>query len=129
MFNYNWQISDDLLDIRDPEIRKICPVRKVLPNLTTTIENLPKIDQKVYKAIAGNYEFRPGVLISVFIDANKLMTKTPDGNIIQLYPTSETEYFVDVTDLQLTFIKNEDGSITSGIVHTGGREMEFKKVK
>jgi hypothetical protein len=129
VFDYNWQISDDLLDIREPEIRKTCPVRKVLPNLTTTIDNLPKIDLKVYKAIAGKYEIQPGVVLSVFIEADKLMAKAPDGNIIQLYPTSETEYFVDVADFQMTFIRNEDDSVTSGIVYTGGRKMEIKKIE
>jgi hypothetical protein len=129
IFDYNWQISDDLLETGDPEIRKTCPVRKVLPNLTTTIENLPKIDPKVYKAIAGKYELQPDAVLSIFIEADKLMAKAPDGTVVQLFPTSETEYFVDIMDIQLIFTKNEDGSITTGIVNMGDREMEIKKIE
>lgn len=129
VFDYNWQISDEFLDIGDPEIRKTCPVRKVLPNLTTTIENLPKIDPEVYEAIAGEYEIQPDVMLSVFIEGDKLMIKAPDGTIVQLFPTSDTEYFVDITDIQVSFTKNEDGSITAGIVHMGNRDMEIKKIE
>ena len=129
VFDYNWQISDAWMDTGDPEIRKTCPVRKVLPNLTTTIENLPVIDPKIYQAIAGKYEIQPGAVLSVFTEADKLMVTAPDGTLLQLFPTSETEYFVDVTDIQLTFNKNKDGSITTGMVHMGNRDMEIKKIE
>jgi pimeloyl-ACP methyl ester carboxylesterase len=129
VFDYNWQIADEFLETGDPEIRNACPVRKVLSNLTTTIDNIPVIDPKVYQAIAGTYEIRPGVNIPIFIEADKLMVKTPDGAIFQLFPTSETEYFIDTVDIQLTFKKNKNGSIAKVIVHQGNRDMEIKKVE
>ncbi|MBN2424793.1 MAG: prolyl oligopeptidase family serine peptidase [Calditrichaceae bacterium] len=127
IFDYNWQIADELLETGDPELRKTCPVRRVLPDLTTTIDNLPVIDPGVYKTLAGRYEIQPGVNIFVYIDGNKLMGKAPDGIVFQLFPSSETEYFVDRADIQLTFGKNETGVVDKVIVHQNGQDLEIKK--
>lgn len=129
VFDHRWQIADEFLETGDPELRNTCPVRKVLPNFTTTIDNLPVIDPNVYQALAGKYEIQPGVDLHIFMDAGKLMGKAPDGSIFQLFPTSETEYFIDAVDIQLTFCKNENGSIAKVIVHQGDMDMEVKKVE
>ena len=128
-FDYNWKINDGLLETGDPVLRKNSPVKKVLPDLTTTIDNLPKIDSNVYKSLSGRYEIQPGVNVNVFVDADKLMARSPDGRVFQLYPVSETEYFIDVADLQITFNRNENGAVLGMVVHEPNGDLEIKKVE
>lgn len=129
IFDYNWQINDALLELGDAELRKISPVRKVLPDLKTRIDNLPAIDQQVYESYCGKYEIQPGINIKILIDNNRLMATTPDGNTIQLLPISEFEYFFDGADVQFTFFKNEKGVVENVIVHQGNNNISFKKIE
>jgi predicted esterase len=128
LFDYNWQINDDLLELGDSELRKSSPVRKVLPDLTTTLNNLPAVNQQIYESYSGKYEIQPGVSIRVFVDSNRLMATTPDRNTIQLLPLSETEYFIDGIDIQISFIKNEKGIVESAIVHQSDNNYSIKKI-
>src|SRR5262245_26325184 len=59
IFDYNWQVSDKTLEIGDPELRKSAPMRRVLPDLTTAVDHLPKIDPQVFDRLAGTYEIQP----------------------------------------------------------------------
>ncbi|MBX3008830.1 MAG: prolyl oligopeptidase family serine peptidase [Melioribacteraceae bacterium] len=129
LFDYNWQINSNLLELGDPEIRKVSPVIKVLPDLKTTIDNLPTIDQRVYESYSGKYEIQPGINIKVFIDNNKLMATTPDGNTIQLLPINEVEYFIDGVDILITFFRNEKGVVENLIVHQGVNDMSIRKTE
>ena len=128
VFNYNWQISDEYLDKGDPELRKKCPYRRVLPDLTTVMENLPVIDIEKLKALTGKYEIQPGVSIDVFIESGNLMGHSPDGQRFQLYPASETDFFIDVADVMLSFHKNENGVVDSVLISQNGRDMPAKKI-
>ena len=128
IFNCNWQISDEYLDKGDPELRKKCPYKKVLPDLTTVIENLPVIGIEKLKALTGKYEIQPGVSIDVFIESGNLMGRSPDGQKFRLYPASETDFFIDVADVMLSFHKNENGVVDSVLINQNGRDMPAKKI-
>jgi len=129
IFDYNWQIKNELLYTGDPELRKNCPIRKVLPNLTTKIENLPVIDSSIFKSYKGKYEIQPGVILDVYTDSGKLMVKTPEGARIQLLPLSDSDYFIEVADVQVTFGKIENGKVDKLTVHQNGRDSEAKKIE
>jgi hypothetical protein len=128
-FDYNWQINDTLLENGDKELRRISPIRKVLPDFTTTIGNIPAIDSLTCKTFVGKYEVPGRISVSVMFNNGKLYVKAPEGTIIQLYPSSETEYFIDAADMQITFNKKENGTVDKMIVHQGGRDMEISKVE
>ena len=129
-FDYNWQINDKLLEVGDKDLRKTSAIRKVvLPGFTTTIENIPAIDSLVCKTLVGNYEIPSGTKVSVMFENGKLYVKTPEGAKLQMYPSSGSEYFLDVSDVQLSFSKNANGVVDKMIVHQGGQDVEFKKTE
>ena len=39
---------------------------------------------------------------------------------LEIFPESETEYFLKVNDIQITFVKDEQGNVTHLVVHQGG---------
>jgi pimeloyl-ACP methyl ester carboxylesterase len=129
-FDYNWQINDKMLEVGDEDLRKTSAIRKVvLPGFTTTIENVPALDTLVCKTFAGKYEMQSGTKVGVILENGKLYAIAPEGAKLQLYPSSETEYFLDVTDLQITFVKNANGTVENMIVHQNGQDRDFKKTE
>ncbi len=102
--------------------------QEVLPDLTTTVSNLPKVSESALKAVTGKYEIQPGTAISIYLESGKLMGISPDNEKFQLYPASETEYFVDMADLMLTFNKNEKGVVESVMIHVNNRDIPARKI-
>ena len=56
--------------------------------------------------------------------------KNAAQGVFEIYPESETNFFVKITGAQLTFIKNDKGEVTAVILHAAGQpDCEGKKVK
>jgi hypothetical protein len=128
-FDYNWQIKNEFLNTADPALRANCPIRKVLSNLTTKIENLPVIDSLTLESYKGKYEIQQGVTLTIYTDSGKLFVKTPEGARIQLLPLSSSDYFIEVADVQVTFGKIEKGKVDKLTIHQNGRDSEAKKIE
>jgi predicted esterase len=127
-FDYNWQINDKLLEVGDKELRKTAPIRKVLPDLTSTIENIPVIDSVISKSFVGKYDLQNGI-VDVIFENGKLYAKPPNGPKLQLLPFSETEYFIDQMDVQIIFNRKADGAIDKMTIRDGSQNIESKKIE
>jgi hypothetical protein len=42
----------------------------------------------------------------------------------ELYPESETSYFLKIVDAQVEFVKPASGPVTELLLHQGGRDMK-----
>ena len=129
IFDYNWQFDPLFLEKGDPEIRAQCPYRKVMSDLSTTIVGLPKIDPQVFDNYVGDYKADAGFVVKIMKDGDKLMGQGPGGPPVQLFPYTETEYFLDVMDLQITFVKDESGKVSELIIHERDEDIPAKKAK
>jgi hypothetical protein len=56
------------------------------------------------------------------------MTQLTGQPKFELFPESETKFFLKVVDAQITFVKDDKGVITHAIVHQGG-DHKAKKIK
>src|SRR5512135_1076342 len=96
-------MNDRFLETGDTELRKASPVRKVLPDFTTTVVNVPPLDTLACKKISGRYEVPGRFTVIIKFDNGKLLVTPPGGSPVRLYPTSASEYFSDAADVQITF--------------------------
>ncbi len=87
------------------------------------------VDPRVFAAYVGQYELMPNFLLTISIEDGKLMGEATGQSKAQLYPTSETEYFLKVVDAQISFLKNDQGEVTQLILHQNGRNMPAKKIR
>ena len=100
-----------------------------------------KLDTKLLDVCAGHYEFPPkalfptGMKLTIWREEDHLVgqawgEKVPTG-IFDIYPESETNFFPKTIDwLQLTFIKNDKGEVTSVHYHlVWCPDIEGKKLK
>jgi len=129
VFDYNWQINPEILEQGDPEIRAQCPYRKVLSDLSTTMVGLPKIDPKVFDNYVGEYKAEAGFIVKVMREGDRLLGQGPGGPPVQLFPYTETDYFLDVMDVQITFVKAESGEVNELIIHEGDQRISAKRIK
>lgn len=87
------------------------------------------VDPSVFDHLIGQYELAPGFVLTVRRDGNRLMTQATGQQEVEIYPKSETEYFLKVVEAQITFVKDQTGTVSSLVLHQAGRDMPAKKIK
>jgi CubicO group peptidase (beta-lactamase class C family) len=71
----------------------------------------------------GRYELSSGLVLVVSKDENGLMIRTSDQPKIEIFPESETRFFVKGLDVMINFVKGPEGSATRLVLQQGGREI------
>jgi len=80
-------------------------------------------------ACVGEYQLAPGFILAVTLEGNSLMTQATGQGKIEIYPESETRFFVKVIDAQIEFQKGSDGRMSSLILHQGGAQMPAPRIR
>jgi hypothetical protein len=57
------------------------------------------------------------------------MTQATGQGKVEIFPYSETEFFLKVTDAQITFVKSPAGSVDQIVLHQNGRDVPAKRKK
>jgi CubicO group peptidase (beta-lactamase class C family) len=87
-----------------------------------------KVDPKVFDAYVGQYELMPNFIMTITREGDHLMSQPTGQGKLELFPESETKYFLKMVDAQVTFVKDEQGQVTHLILHQGG-DRQAKKIK
>jgi hypothetical protein len=86
------------------------------------------VDAKVLEGLTGRYELAPGFILTVTREGNRLMTQATGQSKVEVFAESPTEFFLKVTDAQLTFQTDESGRATGLVLHQGGRNIPAKRI-
>jgi hypothetical protein len=86
-----------------------------------------KVDPALYDAYAGEYELAPGFILTVTREGDRLMTQATGQPKVEVFPSSENEFFLKVVDAQITFVRGPGGTVDQLVLHQGGRDMPAKK--
>ena len=88
------------------------------------------IDPAVYDRYVGVYEVAPGFNMEVYRDGDRLMTRATGQDEVEVYPSSETEFFLTIVDAQIEFVVDEaTGLASSIIIHQAGMEMTGERLE
>ncbi len=87
-----------------------------------------KVEPKILDAYAGQYEFVPGLTITVTNEGGQLKAQLTNQPKFELFAESETKFFLKVVEAAITFVKDDKGEVTHLILHQGGDKLA-KKVK
>jgi CubicO group peptidase (beta-lactamase class C family) len=79
-----------------------------------------KVDPKILDAYVGQYQLGPNFIVAITKEGDRLMLQATGQPKFDLFPESESKYFLKVVDAQLTFEKDETGKVTRLILHQGG---------
>jgi CubicO group peptidase (beta-lactamase class C family) len=91
------------------------------------IRVVAKVDPKMYDEYLGKYEISPTFALTVTRDGDRLMTQATGQGKVEVFPESATDFFLKVTDAQITFVK-ENGKVTHIVLHQNGRDTKAKRV-
>ncbi len=87
------------------------------------------VDPKILRSYVGEYQLRPDFILSVTEENGQLFAQAPMQQKLQVYPSSETEFFLKVIEAQISFIRNGEGQVTQLVLHQAGVDSPAKKVK
>ena len=87
-----------------------------------------EVDPAVFDQYVGRYELAPGAIFDVSVDDGRLFVQLTGQQRFQVYPESETEFFLTVVDAQLTFVRDESGQVTAVILHQGGIDQTASRL-
>src|SRR5262245_9490260 len=106
---------------------------KISQDLAAIVLGVPprvavKIDPKILDAYVGQYELRPNFVLTMTREGDSLMTQATGQPKFELFPESETKFFLKDVDAQVTFVKDDKGAVTNLILHQG-IDQTAKKIK
>lgn len=88
-----------------------------------------KIDPAFYENLTGQYQLQPGFVLTVSSSDGKIYTEATGQPQVEIFPESETEYFLKVVNARITFVKDESGNYSKLILHQNGRDMPAERIK
>ncbi|MGH9362426.1 MAG: serine hydrolase, partial [Thermoanaerobaculia bacterium] len=88
-----------------------------------------QVEPAVLARYVGTYELVPGFAIVVTQEGEKLFGQATGQPRFELFAESETEFFLEVVDAQVSFVRDAAGAVTGLVLHQGGRDMPGKKTK
>ena len=86
------------------------------------------VDPKVYDAYVGRYELEPKVIATVARERDRLMIRAHRPASVELFPETETAFFIKVVDATVIFVKDGGGKVIALVIHQGGRDVRAKRL-
>lgn len=87
------------------------------------------LDPAIYTAYVGEYEIAPTFSLTILVVGDTLMVQPTGEEAAELFPASETRFFLTAIDAEIEFVKDGAGKVTGLIFHQGGQGFSGKKVK
>jgi CubicO group peptidase (beta-lactamase class C family) len=91
--------------------------------------NAVELDPAIYEKYAGIYQLPPDIMITVTSRDGRQFVKAGDNPEFEIYPESETDFFAKITELQLSFQVDADGTVTGMNISESGQELQAEKVE
>jgi hypothetical protein len=88
-----------------------------------------KVAEKILKQYVGDYELQPGFVLSVTLEGTQLFTQATGQVKVEVYPESETKFFLKVVEAQIEFGKDNTGKVTKLTLYQNGQVLDAKKIK
>ncbi len=88
------------------------------------------VDPALYDDYAGKYELvvQPGFILTITREDDRLMGEATGQSKVELFPESETKFFLKVVDAQIEFERDASGAVTRLMLYQGGQKMAAKRL-
>lgn len=88
-----------------------------------------QLDPKIFDAYIGEYLLVPGFSLVFTREGYKLFMQPTGQSKVEIFPESETDFFLTVVDAQVSFVKDDKGQVNEAILYQNGRKLPAKKIK
>jgi CubicO group peptidase (beta-lactamase class C family)/ketosteroid isomerase-like protein len=101
-----------------------------LKKTKSAAHKLVKVDPKIYDQYVGLYEINHETIVTVTRDGDRLMAQPSGDAAFELFPESETAFFVrPPADATVTFVKDAGGKISHAVVTRDSRKTNAKRLE
>ncbi len=80
-------------------------------------------DYDIYDDYVGEYELAPEFVIAITRRGDRLFGQATGQPAFELFPASETLFFLTVVEAELSFVRNENGKVNTLVLDQGGAKM------
>jgi CubicO group peptidase (beta-lactamase class C family) len=87
-----------------------------------------RLSPATVNSYVGRYELSPGLVLAVSRDEDGLMIRRSDEPKIEIFPESQTRFFIKGLDVMVTFVAGPQGDATRLVLEQGGREIPALRV-
>ena len=125
-----------------PSLRPMRAIGKLVLQLQrgeTEIQRLPSFAVKEHKEVpvspeilakyVGKYEMGPGFVLTITKQGDSIFVQATGQEKAQLFPMSDSEFFLKVVDAQITFNRDGSGNVTSATLHQNGQDEPAERVE
>ncbi len=103
---------------------------EILKNLGVDVKTKEVIvPQETLNKYVGEYQLAPNFSIVVTTSDGHIYAEATGQGNFEIFPLSQTKFFVKVVDAQVEFLMDENGNTKSLILFQGGRELPGVKIK
>jgi len=88
-----------------------------------------KVDTRFYDFYVGNYQLRPGIILTVSREGDRLFGQATRQEKFEIFPESDRDYFLKVFDSQISFVTGDEGRATELVLHQNGMDHHAKRVE
>jgi CubicO group peptidase (beta-lactamase class C family) len=78
------------------------------------------IDPKLLDNYVGSYELAPNFILTVTREGDHLFTQATGQGKVEVFPESDHDFFLKVTEAQITFQTDSQGKANALVLHQGG---------
>ena len=87
-----------------------------------------KVDPGIYDAYTGEYNMGNGVKCIITKENDRLFGEMTGQPKVELFPQSETEFFLKIVSADVKFVKDETGKVINLVFKQGGYEIKAEKI-
>jgi predicted esterase len=104
-------------------------------SITNAMDKLPKqkssieLDQSIIKEYEGVYKIEKEKIVIISENGHLFIKDSDDGINTELFPESESDFFLKEDNIQFSFNKNVKGQISGLTLFIDAKEINFKKKK
>jgi len=92
-------------------------------------KQLARIDPQVFDTYAGKYDVGSNRAYSVTREGGRYFGQAPGGLKREMFPATETKFFMPEAESQITFVKDDKGEVVEMLYEQNGRVTQFKRLK
>ncbi|GAB3987368.1 hypothetical protein GCM10028807_07310 [Spirosoma daeguense] len=113
---------DDASDLTtlDPIVRDLAFITFGEPYQIPKNRKTITLNEKLLRQYVGNYQLEPKRILSITFEKGKLFLQVTGQGKFEIFPETETDFFLKAVDAQLTFHKTETGNVSQVVVHQNG---------
>jgi D-alanyl-D-alanine-carboxypeptidase/D-alanyl-D-alanine-endopeptidase len=86
------------------------------------------LDAATRKQYVGSYELRPGFVITVWEEGEKLMSRATGQSAVEYFRDGTDAFFLRVVDARIVFNRGKDGNVEGLTLHQNGRQVPGRRL-